>query len=220
MNFKIFILLIFSSISGFAQDIIEYNGEKINALDANGKQTGIWKLFDEAQDILITTEFQEGQIISDTKYFKNSQLFASYKGKDELEIYKDGKTVLAYFSRKPDGSQTLVDSNKIQLEPEILRYFYLFGEVKPIFYGGTSQLYDFIGKTIDYKAVKSNKGRVKVKFVIDKVGWPTELQIVESSNPELNNEALRIVSTLPRWQPGHQAGSFVKVSYVIPINIK
>ena len=219
MKIKTILLLLIATISGSAQEVIEYKGEKINALDSNGNQTGIWKLFDEAKSIMITTEFLNGKKVSDTKYYKDSILIAAYKSNNILEIYKDNQTIYAHFFRKTDGSQTLLNSDNIELDSELLRYFYLSAEVKPMYYGGITQLYDFIGKNVDYNAIKKNKGRVKVKFIIDKHGTTGEIQVLESSNSELNNEAMRIVSILPRWQPGHQGGDFVNVSYVIPIVI-
>ncbi|WP_395054103.1 energy transducer TonB [Flavobacterium sp.] len=213
------IMFLVINTCSFGQSEIEYKGETINSLDTNEQQTGIWKLYDEKNNILISTEFKNGNIIADTEYFKDSKLIASCKGNDQLEIYKDNKTIKATFFRKEDGIQTLLGENGKELDYEILRYFYLSSQVNPMFYGGSEKLFQFISDNIDYKSIKNNKGKVKVKFVIDVKGRTSQIEIMESSNPELNSEALRIVSILPRWQPGHQAGAFVRCSYVIPISI-
>ena len=128
----LFFLLSFSFLST-AQNVIEYKNEQINAIDENGKQTGIWKLYDEDKKIMIVTEFKNGEIIADTKYYNDSKLIASYKGNDLIEIYKDGKTVEGYFFRKPNGSQTIVDKNGKELDIETLKYFYLSGQVMPMY---------------------------------------------------------------------------------------
>ena len=202
-----------------AQNGIEYKGEIINALDENGKQTGVWKLYDDKNNIMITTEFKNGEIISDTKYYKDSNLIAAYKGDDLIEIYKDKKTITGYFYRKTDGGQTIVNKRGKELDTETLRFFYLSSLVMPMYYGGNTLLYEFIRKNIDYSSIKNNTGTVKVKFTIDIQGNTTDIEIIESTNPELNEEAKRLVKILPRWQPGHQAGAFVKCQYSIPITI-
>lgn len=214
---KIFVILLFLSINSFGQNHIEYKGEFINALDENNEKTGIWKLYNEEENIIITTEFKNGNFIANTNYYKDSKLVASYKYHDNIEIYKDSKTIKAKFFRKADKSQTLIDPDGKELDSDILKFFYSSGQVMPMYYGGNNQLYDFIKKNIDYKSIKKNKGKVKVGFVIDAKGNTSEIEIVESTNAALNEEAKRIVGILPRWQPAHQGGAFVKCPYMIPI---
>ena len=213
------IIFLIVNISSFGQSKIEYKGEIINSLNKDEQQTGIWKLYDEKNNILISTQFKNGKIITNTEYYKDSKLIASYKGNDQLEIYKDNKTVKGTFFRKEDNSQTILGENGIELDDETLRYFYFSSQVNPMFYGGSQKLFQFISDNIDRKSIKNNKGKVKVKFIIDIKGRTRQIEIIESSNPEINNEAIRIVSILPRWQPGHQGGAFVWCSYVIPITI-
>lgn len=212
------LLFLFCSCLSLAQNSINYKGEFINALDEKDNQTGIWKLYDDKNNVLITTEFSEGQLIASTNYYKDSKLIASYNNSTyKLEIYKDSKTIVAYFLRKEDHSQTLVDENDKELDSETLRYFYLqVGEVLPMFYGGTQELFTYIGNNF---ISNGNKGKVKVQFTIDVKGYTTDIQVVESTNTKLNEEAVRVVGILPRWQPGFQAGGFVKCLFTIPINI-
>lgn len=211
----LFNFLIFSIFS-IAQNTIEYNGEKINSLDENNNQTGIWKMFDEDNNVLISCEFKEGQLISDTKFYKNSTLIASYNNYNKLEIYKDSKTIVCNYYRKDDNSQTLINTNGEELNSEIIRYYAQAAQVMPMYYGGVSKLYEFIGKNFNSNG---NKGKVKVQFYIDSKGFTTQIEIKESSNPKLNDEAIRIIGLLPRWQPAHQGGKFVKCPYIIPITI-
>ena len=205
------------SISSIAQNVIEYNGENINALDENNNQTGIWKLFDEKNKILITCIFKNGEFISNTNYYKDNKLIASYNNVDKLEIFKDSKIITCNFYRKEDKSQTLVDLNGKELDSETLQYFYLnVSEVPAMFYGGVSKIYDFIGNNFSNKG---NKGKVIVQFKIDIKGFTTEIEIKSSTNEKLNDEAKRVISILPRCQPAHQSERFVKFSYSVPINI-
>ncbi|MNQ57923.1 Gram-negative bacterial tonB protein [compost metagenome] len=210
------ILVLIYSLTSFAQKAIEYKNETINALDENNNQTGIWKVYDEENNVLISCEFKEGKLVSDTKFYKDDKLIASYNNQDKLEIFKDSKTIVCNFFRKEDNSQTLIDPDGNELDTETIKYYYQSAEVMPMYYGGIRKLYEFIGINIDGKG---KTGKVKVQFQIDSKGYATEIEIKESTNPKLDNEAKRIISLLPRWQPAHQGGTFVKCSYTIPITI-
>ncbi|MCR5861269.1 energy transducer TonB [Flavobacterium sp. J372] len=219
MNYRILFLMAFLSLNAFAQNVIEYRGEKINALDEQGKPDGIWKLFDEENQLMIITEFKKGVLITPTKYYKNSRLIAIYKYEDGFEIYKDDKVFKARFQRSPDGSRRLIDITGNDLDEAVAKYFYDAGQIMPMFYGGKNELYSFIGNNVNYSKIKKNTGKVIIGFVIDAIGKVSEIEVIESSNPELNEEAKRVISIMPRWQPGHQAGAFVKCKYTIPVNI-
>ena len=212
------IAFLISTVTSIAQNIIEYNGEKINALDENNNQTGIWKLFDEEKKILIICEFKNGEYVSNTNFFKDSKLIASYNNVDKLEIYTDSKTVTCNFHKKEDNSTTLIDKNGNEIDTELKKYYFLSaGEVMPMFYGGINKLYEFIGNNFNSNG---NKGRVVVEFKIDSKGFATEIQIKTTTNEKLNEEAIRIISVMPRCQPAYQRGMFVKYHYLVPINIK
>lgn len=215
---KIFLITFLTySIFSFTQNIIEYNGEKINELDENNNQTGIWKLFDEEKKVLIICEFKNGEFISNTNFYKDLKLIASYNNVDKLEIYKDSTTTICNFHRREDGVTTLIDENGKQIDSEIIKYYtFNVGQVMPIFYGGVNKLYQFIGNNFNSHG---NKGRVVVEFKIDSKGFTTEIEIKSTTNEKLNEEAIRVISILPRFQPAYQRGRFVKFPYSIPINI-
>lgn len=210
------ITFLICSITSIAQNVIEYKGEKINALDENNNQTGIWKMFDEKNNVLISCEFKNGEFISNTNFYKDSKLIASYNNEDKLEIYKDSKTITCNFHRKEDKTLTLIDINGKELDSETIRKYFEASQVMPMFYGGIQKVYDFIGYNFNSHG---NKGRVLVQFKINPKGHTTEIEIKSSTNEKLNQEAIRIVSILPRCQPAYQGGKFVKFLYSIPINI-
>jgi TonB family protein len=210
------ILILLYSLTSCAQNAIQYNNETINALDENDNKIGVWKMYDEKNNVLITCEFKEGNLVSDTKFYKDSKLIASFNNQDKLEIYKDSKTIVCNYFRKADNSQTLIDSNGKEIDSEIIKYYGQSAQVMPMFYGGANKLYEFIGNNFNSNG---KTGKVKVQFYIDAKGYATQIEIKESSNPELDSEAKRVVSLLPRWQPAHQGGTFVRCPYVVPITI-
>lgn len=91
----------------------------------------------------------------------------------------------------------------------------------PEFIGGQVALMRFIKENIDYPqdAVDGDiQGKVMVKFVIDEFGNVKDAEVVRSVDPLLDKEALRIVNSFPKWNPGVNGNKQVKVSVIIPIN--
>ena len=64
------------------------------------------------------------------------------------------------------------------------------------------------------------QGKVFVEFVIEKDGSITNVRVLRSVDPSLDKEAIRVVSSMPKWKPGKQRGKAVRVSYTVPINFK
>ena len=217
MKATLTILLLLLQLTAAAQSAISYKGETINALDSNNNQTGVWKLYDDAREVMLVCEFRDGEYIGDTKFYKGSQLIASYDNSGRLEIYKGAKTIVAHFVKEEGKPKILADASGKELDFKTVKYFYQAGRIKPQFYGGVGALYAFTRANFNSNG---QKGKVKVQFYIDIKGFATDIEVIESSNPALNEEARRVISILPRWQPGYQGGDFVKCIYQIPINIE
>ena len=99
----------------------------------------------------------------------------------------------------------------------------------PEFPGGMPKLMEFIRQNIQYpETAKRSKleGTIVMQVVIDKDGTVTQPRILRSVNPVLSadaalcEEALRIVSIMPKWKPGHQHGVNLKVKYTFPIKFE
>jgi TonB family protein len=90
----------------------------------------------------------------------------------------------------------------------------------PVFPGGDKAFIDFITKEVKYpdKAKKAGiQGKVYVEFVINKEGNVVNSKIVRSASPSLNDEALRVINSMPNWTPGKNKGKNVDVQLTIPI---
>ena len=83
---------------------------------------------------------------------------------------------------------------------------------------------EFLAKTIVYppRALRRNiQGRVIVRFTVNKAGKITDVHVIKGVSPELDEEALRVVSMFPPWQnPGKQNGKPVPVFYSLPIQFR
>lgn len=109
-----------------------------------------------------------------------------------------------------DGNSELVDTDKIYEQVEEM----------PSFPGGSSALASFIAANLKYPVVAQEngiQGRVIVKFVVDKDGRITDVEITRSVDPSLDKEAMRIVKAMPKWKPGKLKGNCVRVKYTVPI---
>lgn len=96
-------------------------------------------------------------------------------------------------------------------------------EQMPLFVGGDVALMKYIDSHIQYppEAAKNNiQGRVILQFVVDKTGEIGEIKVVRSVDKELDEEAVRIIKTLPKFNPGRQNGQAVAVWYTLPVTFK
>jgi protein TonB len=94
-------------------------------------------------------------------------------------------------------------------------------EDMPEFPGGQQAMMAFLARSIEYPNIsKENgiQGRVYAKFVVNKDGSITHAEISRGVHPSLDQEALRVVRSMPAWKPGSQRNEPVRVSVVIPIN--
>ena len=115
-----------------------------------------------------------------------------------------------------------IDYVEVEPEPEEEEIFMVV-EDAPEFPGGTQALLDYLRKNIKYPPIcRENgiQGRVLVSFVVNKDGAIVEPQVVKSVNKQLDQEALRVISTMPNWKPGKQRGKPVRVKYTVPVNLR
>ena len=96
-------------------------------------------------------------------------------------------------------------------------------EEMPQFPGGQAALLEYLAKNIKYPVVAEEngiQGRVIVTFVVERDGSITDVKVVKSVDPSLDKEAARVVKSMPKWQPGKQNGSAVRVKYTVPVQFR
>lgn len=96
-------------------------------------------------------------------------------------------------------------------------------EKMPAFPGGIAELMKYLSSNIKYP-VEAHKagiqGRVVVSFVVNKDGTVKDAKIVRSVDKSIDAEALRVISAMPKWQPGYQDGKAVSVRYTVPVTFR
>ena len=96
-------------------------------------------------------------------------------------------------------------------------------EEQPSFPGGPAALQRWLRDNMKYPVVAAEngiEGRVIVQFVVGKDGSISGVKVVRPVDQSLDREAVRVVSSMPRWTPGRQNGSSVNVRYTLPVTFK
>ena len=96
-------------------------------------------------------------------------------------------------------------------------------EQMPLFPGGDAALMAYLRDNIHYPTVAAEngvQGRVVVGFVVERDGSITDVNVLRSVDPSLDREAMRVVKGMPRWTPGKQNGSAVRVKYQVPVTFR
>ena len=96
-------------------------------------------------------------------------------------------------------------------------------EQMPSFPGGDVALMQYLSKNIKYPPVAEEmgiQGRVICTFVVERDGSVSDIRIAKSVDPSLDKEAIRVVSSMPKWIPGRQNGQMVRVKYTLPVTFR
>jgi TonB family protein len=97
---------------------------------------------------------------------------------------------------------------------------FTISEVKPMYPGGDAAMMKYLQKNIKYPIQAKEqgvKGTVFMRFVVEKDGSVTDVEVAKGVNPLLDTEAKRVVSSMPKWAPGKQNGTNVAVQYTLPV---
>ena len=94
-------------------------------------------------------------------------------------------------------------------------------EQQPTFKEGDVRAW--LARNMQYPPVAAEngiQGRVVVGFVVERDGSISHVQVLRGVDPSLDKEAVRVVKAMPKWNPGMQNGSPVRVKYNVPVQFK
>lgn len=114
--------------------------------------------------------------------------------------------------------QSAVDTDSIENSK-------IFGGVEemPSFPGGMAALMKYIKDNLRYPEIcreGAAMGRVHVVFIVNEDGSLSDIKVIRSISPELDKEAIRVVKSMPKWNPAKQNGKAVKMKYVVSVNFR
>jgi protein TonB len=107
-------------------------------------------------------------------------------------------------------------------EPEEEEIF-SYAEEMPSFPGGAQAMYEYMAKNTKYPTLAKEsgiQGKVFVGFVVGRDGAITNVRVLRGIGGGCDEEAIRVVKKMPKWNPGKQRGKPVKVEYRIPYDFR
>ena len=148
---------------------------------------------------------------------------------DELKSQDDlAKTAVAFGSFDVKGTdeaagEVLKAKEVIAQEKPVEEKVFDVVEQMPQFPGGDAALFEYLSTHIKYPTIAEEngvQGRVIVTFVVERDGSITDVKVGKSVDPSLDKEASRVVAGMPKWIPGKQNGSAVRVKYTVPVTFR
>ena len=144
-------------------------------------------------------------IVDELNVVKNT---AKVNNLDSLFIEDFNKPIVAvpYTPPVEDTTDLIIDFVKV--------------EKMPVF---KDDLPTFLGKNLKYPRVAADTGihgRVICEFIINKDGSVSDIKVLKSIDPSLDEEAVRVIGLMPAWEPGIQQGKPVRVKYRIPVTFR
>nr|WP_298630850.1 energy transducer TonB [uncultured Porphyromonas sp.] len=117
----------------------------------------------------------------------------------------------------PTNSSLAISSPRIEPEPD---HIYEYLEEMPEFPGGQAAMMEWLSKNINYPPIAAEnniQGRVMVSFVVETDGSLSNVRVVRGVDPNLDREAMRLVSMMPKWKPGMQDGKRARARFTLPV---
>ncbi|WP_316842759.1 TonB family protein [Pedobacter gandavensis] len=96
-------------------------------------------------------------------------------------------------------------------------------ELAPIFPGGMSKFYEYIGIAFNYpknSSLKKIEGKVFLSFVVEKDGSISDLKVIRGLDPAVDEEIIRLMKASPKWIAGVRDHKYLRVNYTMPITLK
>ena len=151
------------------------------------------------------------------KAFENAKMIVIWK--------KDGKMmgVPVTVNKEDNSNMKIIMNRKWQNPPadDPDNPVFEVVEVMPEFPdGGMPGLMNFLSNNIKYPVNAQKRGvqgRVSVQFIVNADGSISDVGIIRAVDPDLDGEAVRVISTMPWWKPGTQRGKPVRVKYTVPV---
>ena len=147
---------------------------------------------------------------------------------DVLTIIDDDATAeeTNFASLEETGEDVVIKHIPVTVDEEVVVEddIFVVVEENPQFpNGGTAGLLQYLGKNIKYPTIpqeNGTQGRVTVQFVVNKDGSIVDVKVIRGVDPYLDKEAVRVISTMPKWIPGKQRGVPVRCKFTVPVTFK
>jgi protein TonB len=177
--------------------------------------------------LLRQTEVVEEEMVEITKQEEpKPQPVEVPKQTTQLEIVEDDVEVEDIeINAEVDQTEVIEDYVPVEVVEEdvVEQEIFQIVEEMPAYPGGDQKLMEFIAKGIKYPQIAREtgiQGRVFVGFVVEPDGSVSNVKVLRGIGGGCDEEAMRVVKSMPKWKPGKQRGKAVRVSYMLPVNFK
>lgn len=119
------------------------------------------------------------------------------------------------------GFTVIYSQKRRAVEPVEEEQVYSRVDQKPEFPGGQTALERYIKNNLRYPTTVHEhhiQGRVVCRFIVNKDGTVSDIEVVRSNYPTFNEEALRVLEYMPKWEPGLLNGEPVRTWCTVPVN--
>ncbi|WP_300750764.1 energy transducer TonB [uncultured Alistipes sp.] len=144
---------------------------------------------------------------------------------DMLEVVKNDTKITTEFNFA-DFVEDVEIVQQVAVEEEVIEEEppFLVAETMPSFQGGDLNAFrNWVQSKVRYPAIAQENGisgRVVLTFVIEKDGRLTNIQVLQTPDRSLSEEAVRVLQQSPKWSPGKQRNQPVRVKYTLPVDFR
>lgn len=210
-------------VSATEQEIVTYEAEEEEI-----EEEEQFEIPDEPEEVIAPEEVANEQRITDLLIVQDEEFDKEKEVKDQEKMMENEAQAGAI-----DITEGTNDLNKVQVKEQVIAetkpveeekvYNIAMVEQKPEFVGGEAAMYKWLGDHINYPAAAAEEGvsgRVVVEFEVSKTGSIEKVRVIRGRHPALDKEALRVVKSMPKWNPGRNNGQPVKVTYTLPVTFR
>ena len=137
-------------------------------------------------------------------------------------VTQDGAPSTSILDESPPTISKNTDLDVVE-EPKEDNSIHTFVEQQPEFGSGLSDLYEYLGKNLRYPSAAQRagvQGKVFLSFVVERDGSISDAEVLKGIGFGCDEEALRVISSMPKWRPGRQNGRNVRVKFTVPVSFK
>ena len=180
----------------------------------------------EVVDLGRTVEVVEEEMVEITKQEQKPQPVEVPKQTTQIQVVEDDVEVDdVEINAEVDQNEQIEEYVPVEVQEDEIQEAEIFTIVEemPEFPGGMNKLAEYLGKNIKYPQMAREsgiQGRVFVQFVVEPDGSVSNVAVMRSLGGGCDEEAIRVVKSMPKWKAGKQRGKPVRVSYILPVNFK
>ena len=179
------------------------------------------------ESLIRSTEVLDEEMVEITKQEEpKPQPVEMPKTTTQLEIVEDDVEVEDIeINAEMDQNEVVEEyiAPEIEEEEVVEQEIFQIVEEMPSFPGGEQKLMEYVVKNVKYPQIAKEtgiKGRVFVSFVVEPDGSVSNVKVLRGIGGGCDEEAMRVVKSMPKWKPGKQRGKAVRVSYMLPVNFQ